>query len=234
MGRVFAAGAVATGALLLTSTVANADESAPAVSETASANPYVYWSYWSGSADGTWEFAQKGGGDVTPADGTVEGWAYSGGSDGAISQPPRTAADFNEVCGNTDAVSGKKRVAVIVDFGTTAVAPQGSTPPAPASDCVTADPAANGLQVLAEAEPVRSTPQGQVCGINGYPASGCGEQVPLAAVNTVEEISTADSTAAQSTTDSSGVPTWVPFAVGGIIVIGLAGAAVAMSRRRNG
>jgi len=233
LGRVFAATAVAGSALLLTSTVATAEESAPpAATESATANPFVYWSYWDGASDGEWSFAQKGAGEITPADGSVEGWAYSGGSDGSVSQPPRIAADFNQVCGNTDAQSGKKRVAVVIDFGTTAVAPQNATPPTPDYDCVTADPAANGLQVLAEAQPVRSTPEGQVCGINNYPASGCGAQFPLSAVNAIEEAP--GDTAGESTTETSAVPTWVPFAVGGIVIVGLVGAAVAMSRRRNG
>jgi hypothetical protein len=232
LGRVLAAAAVAGSSLLLTSAVATAEESPSAVAESATANPYVYWSYWNGTSNNEWTFSQKGAGSITPADGSVEGWAYSAGSDGSISQPPRTSANFNEVCGNTAAVSGKKRVAVMIDFGTTAVAPQNSTPPVPAYDCVTADTEANGLQVLSEAQPVRSTPEGQVCGINSFPASGCGEQVPLSAVNAVEE--NPANTAGASTTEASGVPTWVPFAVGGIVVIGLAGAAVAMSRRRNG
>ncbi len=232
MGRILAAAAIAATALLFTSTAASADDASPSASDSSSAATYVYWSYWSGNTNGEWTFGQKGAGDITPADGTVEGWAYSGGSDGSISQPPRIAADFDQICGNTDPVDGKKRVAVVVDFGTTAVAPAGATPPVPAYDCVTADPNANGVQVLADAQPVRSTPAGQVCGINNYPASGCGEQVPLSAVNAIEEAP--GDTAGESTADTSSLPTWAPFAIGAVILIALAGTAIAMSRRRNG
>jgi hypothetical protein len=232
LGRILAAGAVAMSALLLTSTVVAADESSPATTESSTTSAYVYWSYWSGTENSEWAFGQKGAGDVTPADGSVEGWAYSAGSDGSISQPPRIAPDFAQICGNTDPVEGKKQVAVVVDFGKTTVAPAGSTPPAPDYDCVTADPSANGLQVLGLAQPVRSTPEGFVCGITNYPATGCGEQVSLTAVTSEEEVPASAPDA--STGDSAGVPTWVPFAIGGLVIVALAGAAVAVSRRRNG
>src|SRR5690348_14339885 len=81
----------------------------------ASAAAYRYWGYYQLSGT-SWQFAPKGPDQTTPADGSVEGWrfAVAGESD---TRAPRVTTTFDAVCGDTRAESGKKRVAVVIDYG---------------------------------------------------------------------------------------------------------------------
>jgi hypothetical protein len=232
VARLAAVAALTAGAILTVGSGAYAeDEPATTTTESQSAEVPVYWSYWTATNNNPWESAQVGAGSLTPADGTIEGWAYSDGAGPPVAQPPRTAANFDEVCGNTEPVEGKKRVAVVVDYGTTAIAPSGETPPGQGYECAQVDPNANGLQVLTQTLPARTTPEGMVCGISGYPATGCSQMVSSAAVLTEEELPTAGQTTNQA---DEGTSSAMPFIIGGIVIVGLAIAAVVMSRRRNG
>jgi hypothetical protein len=95
--------------------------------------------------------------------------------------------------------------------------------------CASVPANANGLQVLAAVTAVRSTPEGMVCGVGGYPASGCGGQFPVSTVT-----ATGSGGTGENPKPSSAVPAWLPMAAGVLVIIGLAGVAVAVSRRRNG
>jgi hypothetical protein len=141
----------------------------------AQAASYRYWGYYHGASKGAWAFASTGADAVKPADGAVEGWRFAISGD-ADARFPRTAAAFDTACANTAAVAGKKRVAVYIDFGIAVEAPTGSTPPQPAAACAVVPTAATGAQVLAAVEKVRAA-KGLVCGIGGYPATGCGGEV---------------------------------------------------------
>ncbi len=142
---------------------------APAISH---ASAYRYWSYWLGSDDG-WSFANVGPAFRVPADGMVEGWRFSiSGVQG--NHAPSIAADFDAVCGATSAEDGRKRVAVIVDPGVAADAPEGEQPPGAWAMCVVAEQRATGYDVLRAAATVRAE-RGLICGIGGYPASECAE-----------------------------------------------------------
>lgn len=137
------------------------------------AGEFRYWTYWIG--DGSWSFGSVGPAFRIPADGTVEGWRFS--ITAVVGdQPPRTTPDFAAVCAGTAAVEGRKRVAVVVDSGTTADAPPGQSPPAAWATCVVADDRATGYDILRSVTNLR-TDRGLICGIGGYPASGCGESV---------------------------------------------------------
>lgn len=142
----------------------------------AEATAYRYWSYWTGGSAG-WTFASQGAARV-PADGSVDGWRFAVSPATGSSKPPRTAAGFGAVCGSTDPVAGSKRVAVVVDYGTDADAPPGDPPPdGPVAACVVIRADANGYAVLAEATRQIRVEGGLVCGVSGYPATGCGEPV---------------------------------------------------------
>lgn len=141
----------------------------------ARAASYRYWGYYHGTSKGGWAFATTGAAAVKPADGAVEGWRFAISGD-ASARYPRVTPDFASVCSATTAAAGKKRVAVYIDSGIPVEAPKGSTPPAPAGACAQVPTAWNGAQVLASVEKVRAS-KGLVCGIGGYPATGCGDTV---------------------------------------------------------
>ncbi len=155
---------------------------------------YVYWSYWQADpGTSTWTLASEGAGSITPADGAVEGWRYGVGQTAGLTQEPATAPDFTSLCADTPAVPGQKRVGYVIDFGS-ALPDSNDAPPAPATGCAVAEVSATALSILQENATVRQDSSGMVCGINGYPSSGCGSQVDTAvfatdATNPAEPVS---------------------------------------------
>lgn len=143
----------------------------PAASQAAA---YRYWSYWLGT-DAGWSFANVGPAFRSPADGTLEGWRFSvSGVEG--NHAPSFAADFDAVCGDTAPEDGRKRVAVVVDPGVSADAPEGEQPPGAWAMCVIAEPRATGYDVLRAAATVRAE-RGLICAIGGYPSRGCADVI---------------------------------------------------------
>ncbi|MCZ3387457.1 MAG: hypothetical protein LH630_10960, partial [Actinomycetia bacterium] len=136
----------------------------------ADATSFRFWSYWLGSDDG-WAFSSQGA-SRRPADGTVDGWRFAISEASSSTTTPRRSPSFARICGSTDPVDGNKRVGVVIDFGTTADAPDGETPGALISRCVVAPEDANGYDVLAAVVALRSD-GGLICGMNGYPATEC-------------------------------------------------------------
>lgn len=150
----------------------------------ASATDYRYWTYWSGTAGG-WTFSSVGPASAVPADGDVEGWrfAVSRGVRGQGAEPRIAArAAYRQFCGDQPAASGKKRVAVVFDFGTAAEAPTAQAPPAPRGTCVEAPDSATGAAILSQAATVRSD-DGLVCAIGGYPQGECAPAVSAASAS---------------------------------------------------
>ncbi len=206
---------------------------------------YKYWNYFHATGR-SWKFATTGPDDFTPADGTVEGWRY-GISNGDTGREPRTSPDFDAICASTPAESGKKRVAVVIDYGTTDEAPGGQTPPAPVGKCAVVPTSFNGSQVLDSVADVR-VDKG-ICGIDGYPASGCFETVKNATIPKSEPgvqlqidsdtptaspggANNAVDTAAQSAEqDQDDSFPWVLVGVGVLVVV-IGAAAVLTVRRR--
>jgi hypothetical protein len=197
---------------------------------------YRFWGYyqWSG---GQWAFAQKGADAVVPADGAVEGWRYALG--GAKPRVPRAAGDFEAVCGKTPAETGKKRVALVVDPGTPGDALSGETPGPATGTCVVTDVQATGAKILAAVAPVRIE-KGLTCGIAGYPAKGCGDQVKNINVPatddpvTLEVKAAVGSTAvpAASESDEGGAP-WTGIIIAAVAVAVLGSGGLVLSRRRS-
>jgi hypothetical protein len=200
----------------------------------ANAAAFRYWGYYQLSGS-TWQFAPKGPDQTTPADGSVEGWRFAVGTEGS-SRTPRVSVTFEEICGDTDAESGKKRVAVVIDYGREADTADGSTPPEPVAHCASTDVAATGAEVLANVAEVRSD-NGLVCAIDQFPASGCGEEVQnvseaAQAPDTPVELAAADSSAddqGSTEDDGSNVATYVGIAV---VLLVAAGLLVLALRRR--
>jgi hypothetical protein len=135
---------------------------------------YRFWAYyqWTGSE---WQFSAGAPEQVTPTEGSVEGWRFAVAGEEAP-RPPRAAGDFDRICADTPAEPGRKRVAVIIDYGTPEDAPDSTTPPAARGACAVVPTAATGSEVLSAVAQHRIE-GGLVCGIDGYPATGCGDLV---------------------------------------------------------
>jgi hypothetical protein len=143
----------------------------------ASAANYQYWGYYE-LTNNAWAFSAKGPAETTPAEGAVEGWRWAiDDGTGAAPRTPRAVVTFDQVCSQVAAEPGKKRVAVVVDYGRAADGNPATTPPDPTADCAVVPTAATGAEVLASVGAVRNDAAGLVCGIGDYPATGCGGEV---------------------------------------------------------
>lgn len=227
-GATMLAAFVGAGASQAGATPAASDPPASTSAATAASTAYVYWSYWTQPTVGSWAVAATGAGTQTPPDGAVIGWRYGVGSIGDINQAPRSADDFAKICGSVSPVTGKKRVGVVIDYGTSAIAPNGEQPPATTSACSIVDTASNALQVTGAVAPERTTPAGMVCGLNGYPATGCGSQVSMAVATTDSGSAASTSTAPPPATSA------LPTIIGGAVILVLAVGGVLMARKRRG
>lgn len=142
----------------------------------AQATSYRFWTYWHGTGSGGWTFSPVGA-SYRPADGAVEGWRFAVSAATGSRTPPRTSVSFATVCGSTEAGDGTKRVALVVDFGTSADAPPGQHPPRGVDTyCAVVGTSADGYDVLQSYASVRAE-GGLVCSVAGYPAGECGAAV---------------------------------------------------------
>ncbi|MFI6081074.1 SCO2322 family protein [Streptomyces sp. NPDC051217] len=195
---------------------------------TAHAAGYRYWSFWENDG-ATWTYATQGPAIARPADGTVNGFRFAVSADSQDAAKPRRTPDFASVCGSTPAKPGVKRVAVVVDPGTRADAPDGETPPAPLAECARVDADATSADALAAvAKPLRYNSDALLCGITGYPRSGCGEQISPAATPTASRATGA----LQKPADDEDTPT-LGILAGAAAVLALAAAATWQARRRR-
>ncbi|MFZ3497371.1 SCO2322 family protein [Streptomyces sp. 5.8] len=194
------------------------------------ASTYRYWSFWDG-AGGTWAYATQGPSSLRPADGSVQGFHFVVSKDAADqAAPPRADADFAAICSATAPVAGKKRIALVIDFGTPAEAQAGETPPqdAPRTACAQVGPDATTAEALAEvAKPLRYNSAALLCAISGYPKQGCGEPV--------EDTVTATATALGEPTADSDPNGGGPSAglLAGIAAVAALGAAAFWQSRRR-
>ena len=140
---------------------------------------YRYWGYsQSGTSDGsgaTWITAGEGPATTNPADGSVEGWNYTISADGVVDpQAPTLAPDFQALCASTAEESGKKRVGYVIEFGNSAIYPEGDLAPEDSSGCALLPTDATGLDLLNAVAKVRAGEGGFICGLNGFPSKDCG------------------------------------------------------------
>lgn len=194
------------------------------------ASTYRYWSFWDG-AGGTWAYATQGPSSARPADGSVQGFHFVVSKDAADqAAPPRADADFAAICSGTAPVTGKKRIALVIDFGTPAEAQAGETPPqdAPRTACAQVGPDATTAEALAEvAKPLRYNSAALLCAISGYPKQGCGEPVTdTAATNAPDEPAADSASGADGGGPSAGL-------LAGIAAVAALGAAAFWQSRRR-
>ena len=203
------------------------------------ADGYRYWNYFH-VENGKYAFAQTGPAEVTPKDGSVEAYRY-GLSSTAEGLTPRTEATtytVEDICADSEAKAGEKRVGVLLDFGTEADAEKGETPPEPRAACAVVPADATGQQVLDAVADVRVEDQ-LTCGIDGYPVKGCSVTVknpPAAAAEQAVDFQlpeTAEDTAAASAVedDENGLAWPLVGVLAAVVLIG--GAALALSRRNK-
>ncbi|MFG2622346.1 SCO2322 family protein [Streptomyces sp. NPDC048507] len=197
---------------------------------------YRYWSFWDG-AGGQWAYATQGPSTSRPADGAVLGFRFSVSKDAAAeAAKPRTAADFEAVCAGTAPADGTKRVALVIDSGVPGDAPSGETPPqeAPRTACARVAPDATAAEALASvAKPLRYNGAALLCGISGYPKTGCGEPIEDSGSGQPAPSASASGTAAgQASGDGgSGPSAGLVAGLAAVAVLGAAG--VWQSRRRR-
>ncbi|WP_106964038.1 SCO2322 family protein [Streptomyces flavidovirens] len=198
----------------------------------AASGGYRYWSFW--ESDGReWTYATQGPATARPADGDVIGFRFSVSEDSQDSAKPRHAAgSFDAVCGRTPAKDGAKRIAVVIDPGMPADAPDGEQPPALRTACARTGTDATAADALASvAKPLRYNSTALLCAISGYPKTGCGDQVSGREDATG---SAASPTAGRTTDDDSGGGPSAGLLVGLAAVLALGAAGVWQARRRRG
>ncbi|TNM33479.1 SCO2322 family protein [Streptomyces sedi] len=194
-----------------------------AVADDGAENAYRYWSFWSWETDGEgWVYAAEGPGTFRPGAGDLVGLRFGVSGERDDRRAPRGGATYAEICG---AEAAEPSMALVLDFGTAEEAPGGAAPPEPRAECVPLPERATVAEVLAEvAPPLRYDQAGLLCGIAGYPVSGCGD--PVDEGNGQNE--GGEENAAGDGGGSVGVPLLV--GVGAVALLGLAG--WARARRR--
>ncbi|MEV6959535.1 SCO2322 family protein [Streptomyces sp. NPDC051207] len=186
----------------------------------AQAADYRYWSFWDRDGD-RWTYATRGPSTARPSDGDVQGFRFAVSENSGDAARPRGTAGFAAICASTPEREGRKRVALVLDFGTRADAPAGETPPPARTACASVSPGATTSDALAAvAKPLRYDTNALLCAIGGYPKRGCGEQVAHR-----------ESGKRQPATDSG--PS-LGLVAGGALVAALAAGAVWQVRRRHG
>jgi hypothetical protein len=187
----------------------------------ARADAVAFWGYWQAKGD-TWAFATTGPAQAHPKDGAVEGWRFAKSS-GNTGTPPRRNPNFAAVCGTATATpAGKKRVAVVIDYGVPADAPKGQVPFTTQEHCVTVPEAATGSDVLAAAGRPQADKSGLICAIDSF--GPCGGPVHWVA-------SGAPKTAAKK--KDSGTPVGLYAGIGLVVIIAAGGGLVAVRRSRR-
>ncbi|MFD6280500.1 SCO2322 family protein [Streptomyces sp. NPDC060209] len=201
----------------------------------AQAAGYRYWSFWESDGGKSWMYATQGPSVVRPDDGAVQGFRFSVSEDSQDSARPRRAPDFGAVCADTPAKDGLKRIALVIDPGTTADAPDGEKPPPLRTACARVAPDASTAEALASvAKPLRYDSSAMLCAISGYPHSGCGEQTGDSGSGQASdpaEASSADGGPATGGGSGGGPSVGVLTGVGAVLVLGVA--AVLQARRRR-
>ncbi|MFZ3594313.1 SCO2322 family protein [Streptomyces sp. BH104] len=193
----------------------------------AQAAGYRYWSFWERDGEQAWTYATAGPSQAEPEDGDVQGFRFAVSADSKDAKQPRGAASFDDICADTPAKDGKKRVALVIDSGTAADAPPGETPPKPRTECAQVAKDATSADALAAvAKPLRYDSSAMLCAISGYPRSGCGEQV------SGKKTDNASARPAEKDSGSSGPSVGLIAGIAVVVVLGVA--AGVQARRRRG
>jgi hypothetical protein len=117
----------------------------------------------------------------------VEGWAFTFSSDSIPdAATPHLAPNFSRICGLVKTVpAGKKRIGLVVDFGSAFLRPKGEKMPRNFTKCVVVDKNAVGVDVLSQVVKVRTEGSGFICAFSNYPAKECGAEIttPVALIH---------------------------------------------------
>ncbi|WP_369217463.1 SCO2322 family protein [Streptomyces flavofungini] len=198
----------------------------------ASATGYRYWSFWDRDG-GSWTYANQGPGTARPDDGDVQGFRFAVSEDSKDAAAPRGAAGFRDICADTPAKDGRKRVALVIDYGRAQDAPGGERPPARRSACARVAEDATSAEALASvAKPLRYDSKALLCAIDGYPESGCGEQVSGDGERKKRPADSAESADSGRAADDGGPSVGLIAGVAAVALLG--GAAFRQTRRRRG
>lgn len=217
-------------AALLAGSVVTAGLAAPAQAT----DYYRYWTFFT-VENGSYVASPEGVGSVTPADGSIEAFRWAASADFENPNLPRVdlaTVTFDSLCADLPAVDGQKRVAVIADFGVTEDA-GGAEIPAATAECAQVPVKATALQVLQRVAEVRSKTSSfgpMLCAIDGFPATGCADEVtqtPTPADSGFITVSTADEADEDS---GDNLPLYAGLAA---LVAVILGAGLVLARRRN-
>ncbi len=146
------------------------------IANAASDTGYRYWGYYQAKpGESTWTTAMTGP-TVNIADGSVEGFAFTFAGEVINTGAPKVAPNFESICGGTAAVAGKKRIALVVEFGPKVIAPKGEKAPKAFNKCVVLPMKATGFDLLAKATKIKSNASGLICSIAAFPKNECSEK----------------------------------------------------------
>jgi len=138
---------------------------------------YRYWGYFqTAPGESKWTPAMTGP-TVDIEDGAVEGWSFVSSSEVVPSVAPKVKPNFQEICGKTKADKDTKRIALVIDYGSSAYAPNGEKVKRTVTTCVRTAKTSQGIDVLGMVAKVRSDKSGLICGLNGYPKKECGVEI---------------------------------------------------------
>ncbi|WP_067432248.1 SCO2322 family protein [Nocardioides jensenii] len=209
----------------------------------APADVYRYWGYFT-VTDGEFVLQPTGPADAKPTDGAIEAYRLAAPADFNKPNLPRadlTKVTFDSVCGAKEAATDQKRVAVLIDYGVQADATDGAEVPEPEALCAVVPADANGMNVLQAVAPDVRIEKELLCGISGYPATGCADKADKAtpaddgtvefATASSDDTGSSDSSAADDDEDDDS-NTGILLGVGGLIVI-LGAGGLYLSRRNR-
>ena len=139
----------------------------------AQASTYRFWNFWTVS-ENSWVYSQLGPASTIPEDGSVQGWVFAATDSDSASVAPSVDSTvvFEKACNEFPEVPEQKRVAFVIDSGSSNIAPEGQTPPGLELICATGEIGAHGYELLNSVTELR-TENGFVCAINSYPAMEC-------------------------------------------------------------
>lgn len=190
----------------------------------AHADGLAFWGYWHAQG-GKWTFAATGPAQAHPVNGAVEGWRFAKAA-GNTGVPPRDRPAFDQICRAGAAPAGRKRVAVVIDYGAPGDAPKGQRPPAAKRYCATVPTNATGADVLAATGRPRTDKSGLICAIDDFGTCGS-PTAPTAAPS-------ARVSAAPAAKKKGGGSSGLGAGIAIVAVLAAAGAVIAVRRRSRG
>jgi hypothetical protein len=136
-----------------------------------------YWGYFQTAPGKTMWTAAMTGPTVDIADGSVQGFSFVFDSADIPTTAPRVKPDFKTICAGMKKDKDTKRIALVIDFGSSVYAPKGEKVQKTITRCVRTANESQGIDVLGQVAKVRGDSSGLICGIAGYPAKECGLEI---------------------------------------------------------